>query len=443
MAELRYNPLLRDWTMVASNRQNRPNMPKDYCPFCPGSGKVPDNYDVYQYDNDFPALSPNPPQPDDVATDLYAVAEAYGKCEVVLYSPEHNTTLPQLPVSHIRKLVDLWTERFEVLSQDPKHKYILIFENRGPEVGVTMPHPHGQIYAYPYIPQKIRVELDSSSAHHHETGRCLICDINQDEASFQGRMLIETDHFVSYIPFFTDYPYGAFISSKAHKSNLLQFTSEERDDLAKILKLVTAGMDALFDREFPYMMALYQSPVNQAPTNDVIANQAAVATTAVTGAATQATGAATAGTAATQATGAATAGTAATQAMGAATAGTAATQAMGAATAGTAATQAMGAATQASATTATGAAAAGTDPSTATGKGQPALGIAIDSDIDPDVYYHFHIEFYPPLRAKDRIKYLASSETAAWAPCNPLSVEDTAVQLREAILKRKVELGIE
>ncbi|QSO51515.1 galactose-1-phosphate uridylyltransferase [Alicyclobacillus curvatus] len=342
MAELRYNPLLRDFTMVASNRQNRPQMPKEYCPFCPGSGKVPENYEVYQYDNDFPALSPTPPHPDDVATELYRVADAYGKCEVILYSPNHHATLPQLPVSHIRKVVDLWAERFLALSQDVNHKYIFIFENRGPEVGVTMPHPHGQIYAYPYIPQKIRVELDASEQHHRETGHCLICDINHEEQSFAQRMLVETEFFVSYVPFFTDYPYGAFIVSKLHKSNILQFTSEERDDLAKILKLVTAGMDALFDREFPYMMVMHQSPVNQATPNTVAL---------------------------------------------------------------------LPGETERYATT--------------------------------EDTYHFHIEFYPPLRAGDKVKYLASSESGAWAPCNPLTVEDTAAQLRQAILARKAALGIE
>ena len=123
MAELRYNPLTKDWVMIASHRQGRPQMPKDWCPFCPGEGKkVPENYDVYKYDNDFPALSQNPPVPDDVETGIYKVKECYGKCEVILYSPEHTTTLPELPVSQIRKLVDLWTDRFEDLSSDEKRE---------------------------------------------------------------------------------------------------------------------------------------------------------------------------------------------------------------------------------------------------------------------------------------------------------------------------------
>ena len=83
MAELRYNPLTKDWVMIASHRQNRPQMPKGWCPFCPGSGKVPDNFTVHKYDNDFPALSQTPPVPDDVETELYKTREAYGKCEVI------------------------------------------------------------------------------------------------------------------------------------------------------------------------------------------------------------------------------------------------------------------------------------------------------------------------------------------------------------------------
>lgn len=318
MAELRYNPLLRDWTMVASHRQNRPQMPKDYCPFCPGSGRVPDDYDVLAYDNDFPALSNQPPEPDPVAADLYPVQEAYGKCEVILYSPDHTASLSRLSIPHIRRVIDLWQERFVALSKDARHEYILIFENRGTEVGVTMPHPHGQIYAYPYVPQKIRVELDACHDHYTTTGHCLLCDIATEESQAQVRMIKESAYFTCFLPFFTDYPYGAFIVSKAHKTTLNDFSAAELDDLAAMLKSLTAGMDALFEREFPYMMALHQAPVR-----------------------------------------------------------------------------------------------------------------------GPDVSqtYHFHIEFYPPLRSRDRIKYLASSETAAWAPCNPVAVEQTAIELRAAVMK--------
>ncbi|MCI0182068.1 MAG: galactose-1-phosphate uridylyltransferase [Acidibacillus sp.] len=316
MTELRYNPLLQDWTMVASGRQGRPNLPKDDCPFCPGSGKVPDHYDVYVYDNDFPALSGNPPQSDVLSTPLYKTAPAYGKCEVILYSEDHVATLSTMTVTHIRKIVDVWTDRFVTLEKDPRHHYVLIFENRGREVGVTMPHPHGQIYAYPYVPMKIATELNATKAHYHEHGECLICQMNQEEKRFSQRVVVETEHFISYIPFFSDYPYGAFIVSKAHKTALPDLTLDERDDLALIVKRLTAGMDELFSREFPYMMVLHQRPVD-------------------------------------------------------------------------------------------------------------------GSDVES--YYHFHIEFYPPLRDESKMKYLASSETGAWAPCNPMAVEETAAFLRAAV----------
>lgn len=327
MAELRWNPLLKTWTMVASNRQQRPNMPKDWCPFCPGSGRVPDNYDVYKYDNDFPALTQIPGQPDVEGNDLYKVAQNYGKCEVILYSPEHTKTLPELEVSHIYKLVNLWTERFDELSKDEKIKYIFEFENRGEEVGVTMPHPHGQIYGYSFVPLKVKVELDSCKEYYLEHNECMICRMNKEEKDFEKRIIYENESFIAYIPFFTDYPYGVFIVSKSHKGNFTEFTDKEKWDLADILKKVTGSFDTLFDRLFPYMMCIHQTPVN------------------------------------------------------------------------------------------------------------------CEEYKDSKDYYHFHIEFYPPLRDANRIKYYASSEMGAWAACNTLAVEQTSEQLREALKKFLDRIG--
>ena len=164
MAELRWNPMIDDWTMIASHRQNRPQMPKDFCPFCPKFGKVPD-YDVYAYDNDFPALSQNPPAMDYPVTEagkaLYKVAPSYGKCEVILYSPDHYGSLCELSREHITKLVNLWIERFNAMAADEKIKYIYPFENRGDKCGTTMPHPHGQMYGFSVIPKKTELLLHS------------------------------------------------------------------------------------------------------------------------------------------------------------------------------------------------------------------------------------------------------------------------------------------
>lgn len=116
-----------------------------------------------------------------MATELYKVKPSHGKCEVILYSPEHTVTLPELSVPHVRKLVDLWTERYTELKKDPENKYIFIFENRGAVVGVTMPHPHGQIYAYPFVPKRLELELAASKEHFEQTAAacCAICSMTR------------------------------------------------------------------------------------------------------------------------------------------------------------------------------------------------------------------------------------------------------------------------
>jgi UDPglucose--hexose-1-phosphate uridylyltransferase len=315
MAELRWHPLIKDWVMIASHRQGRPQMPKDWCPFCPGSGNVPDEYDVYKYDNDFPALSQNPPQPDDVANDFFKVKPAYGKCEVILYSSEHTVTLPELPLSHIHKLIDLWAERFTEIKKDRNIKYIFIFENRGDVVGVTMPHPHGQIYGYSVLPKKIELELSACREHYELTGNCLLCEMHKEEQSFGRRIIFENKYFTCFLPFFTEYPYGVYIISKSHKGTIEEFDDTERLALADMLKQTTGMLDALFGYKFPYMMCMHNAPVNSEDTGN---------------------------------------------------------------------------------------------------------------------YYHFHIEFFPPMRSADKQKFNASSETGVWAHCNPTCPEEKSVELREA-----------
>lgn len=290
-------------------------MPNDWCPFCPGSGKVPDHYMVYEYDNDFPALSQAPLPPDDVVTPFFKARPAYGKCEVILYSPEHTTTLPELSVPHIHKLVDLWAERFDAIRQDENIKYVFIFENRGEVVGVTMPHPHGQIYGYSHIPKKLEIELNSSKAHYDDHHSCLFCDMLQAELDFSRRVIFSTPYFTVFLPFFSEYPYGVYIMSNHHVGDITQLNDIQREDLARVLQETTGMLDALFDYQFPYMMCMHNAPVNSGDTSD---------------------------------------------------------------------------------------------------------------------YFHFHIEFFPPMRSADKQKFNASSETGAWAHCNPTAPEEKAQELRTA-----------
>ena len=268
-----------------------------------------------EYDNDFPALRQDPPAPDDVATGFFKTSPAYGKCEVILYSPGHTVTLPELSDDHMEKLVALWCERFEALRADPKIKYIFIFENRGDVVGVTMPHPHGQIYGYPFLPKKLELETASAKEYHEKNGRCLWCDHLENEKKEKKRIVFQNDCFTVFLPFFSAYPYGVCIQPNAHRQYITDFTPEERRSLGVTIRDTAGMLDSLFGYKFPYMMCMHNAPVN-------------------------------------------------------------------------------------------------------------------GRDCSED--FHFHIEFFPPMRSAEKQKFNASSETGAWAACNPTCPEDTAQELREA-----------
>ncbi|HVA00313.1 MAG TPA: galactose-1-phosphate uridylyltransferase [Terriglobia bacterium] len=260
MTELRWNPTLREWVSTASHRQNRPLMPQDWCPFCPGSGRVPDNYAVYIYPNDFAAFSIPPEIPSIDGDSFYPVKPSRGKCDVVLYHPDHRTSLPELPLGHLTRLVRAWRKRFVELKATPGIRYVLIFENKGAAIGVTMPHPHGQIYAFPLIPPLIKKELDAARAHHRRRHRCLFCDILAKERADGRRIVAENDAFTAFVPFYARWPYEVHIYSRRHLNALDQFKPSEEKALAEILKWLTLKYDHLFQISFPYMMLMHQAP---------------------------------------------------------------------------------------------------------------------------------------------------------------------------------------
>lgn len=184
MSELRWNPISEEWVIMATERQERPVFPKDRCPFDPGaSEEMPDGYDLLAIPNRFPSLRRVPPAPTMDGDVFFKVAPAQGVCEVVLYSGDHDTVLEDKPLYHIKKLIDLWQNRYIELGEELFVKYVFIFENRGKEIGVTISHPHGQIYAYPFIPPLIESRLKGSRKFHEEEGRCLFCEIIAREGS--------------------------------------------------------------------------------------------------------------------------------------------------------------------------------------------------------------------------------------------------------------------
>lgn len=271
MSELRWHPLLEQWVATATHRQERTFLPpEDYCPLCPTRPggfptEVPsDTYDIVVFENRFPSLQPEPPPPVVEGTPLSPVRPAAGICEVVLYSPRHEEALSTMPLRRIRNLAWVWRDRYLELGASPLVEYVLVFENRGEAVGVTLHHPHGQIYAFPFVPPVPARELAASRAHRARTGRCLVCDVLAEELADGRRIVLDGERFVAFVPFAARYPYEIHLVQKAHQASMAGWTGADVDDLAAVLKGVLVKFDALFAKPFPYVMVVHQAPTREA-----------------------------------------------------------------------------------------------------------------------------------------------------------------------------------
>lgn len=235
-------------------------MPANWCPFDPGSGKVPDIYDVLIYPNDFAAFSmdgvPFSPEPG-----LNAKTGARGFCDVVIYHPEHKLAPSELSAEHWRKIIDVWARRHSELSALADIQYVYIFENTGVAIGVTMPHPHGQIYAFPFVPPLIQRELDAASDYFREHGECIYCRILRDELAGGSRIVTENPDFAAFVPFFARWPGEIQICARRHFASVTDLSDTEAASLAAIIKRVRMKYDALYGFPMPLMMLLRQSPV--------------------------------------------------------------------------------------------------------------------------------------------------------------------------------------
>lgn len=266
MSELRWDPLVGEWVVTATRRQDRTyHPPAGSCPLCPTRGgvvtEIPEpDYDVVAFENRFPSFQSRPEVPAVAGTELYPVRPSQGVCEVVVYTPNHTSTLANESTEKIEKLIRVWTDRFIELGAHDFVKYVFIFENKGEVIGVTLSHPHGQIYAYPFIPPVVQRELEQSRVHREQTSRCLLCDILAEELRIASRIVAENDAFVAYVPFFAKWPYEVHISARRHLQALTDLSPAERKSLAHILKIVLVAYDQLFGFSLPYMMVVHQRP---------------------------------------------------------------------------------------------------------------------------------------------------------------------------------------
>ena len=269
MSELRWNPMMEEWVITATHRQDRTFLPPaDFCPLCPTKkGKFPTeipsgSYEIAVFENKFPSLQRNAPLPAVKPTKLSPVKPARGICEVVVFTSKHAAALAGQPVDEIYKLVKVWKDRYEDLGRRDFVKYVFIFENKGEANGVTLHHPHGQIYAFPYIPPKIEKELSAAKKHKRKTGRCLFCDILKQEKKDAKRIVCENKEMTAFIPFYARYPYEVHIMSKKHRASLAEFTENDLQGFAEILKTLLLKYDGLFGISFPYIMVMHQAPTD-------------------------------------------------------------------------------------------------------------------------------------------------------------------------------------
>ena len=258
--ELRWNPILGEWIIVASKRETRPWRPKT-CPFCPGSEETGYGWKIKVLPNRFPALRTDA-QTSIESHGIYVVKPAYGYCEVIVETPMHEGDLCDIEINNLKEFIDVLAERFVKLGSDPKIKYVFEFRNKGAAIGVSLHHPHSQIYALPFIPPRIKRELKNAKKFWSKRGICLFCHIIKLEKDFGKRIIYENDHFIQFLPFFAMWPYETHIYPKRHVQSLNMLSDEERYALADVLKVATKTYNTLFDMSLPYIMAIHQKPTD-------------------------------------------------------------------------------------------------------------------------------------------------------------------------------------
>jgi UDPglucose--hexose-1-phosphate uridylyltransferase len=219
------------------------------------------DYGIVVFENRFPSFRRDAPPPAQPPAP-YRAGPAPGAGEVVLYSSDHGATLGALPEAQIERLVEVWTDRYRELAARPEVAYVFIFENRGKEIGVTLTHPHGQIYAFPFVPPHVERELAAVRRYRREQGRCLHCALVEDEAASGERLVAQNDGFVAFVPYFARWPYELHVVSRKHRPSLAELSNAERRDLAALLKIVLQKYDNLWGFPMPFVMSMHQRPTD-------------------------------------------------------------------------------------------------------------------------------------------------------------------------------------
>ena len=261
--EMRLDPLTGEWIPMASHRMNRTFLPAaDACPLCPArpedggtgysDGEVPDtDYDVVVFENRFPALMqiPGVTLADGWLVDgepLHPALPAAGRFEVVCFSADHTSSFAQLTTARVRTVIEAWVDRTVALSDLPGIEQVYCFENRGKEIGVTLPHPHGQIYAFPFVAPRTRAMLRQAAASRDRTGGHLLHDVVEAERRARTRVVLDSEHWVAYVPSAARWPVEVHLAPKRDVLDLAGLTEAERADLAVTYLELLRRLDRFF-----------------------------------------------------------------------------------------------------------------------------------------------------------------------------------------------------
>jgi UDPglucose--hexose-1-phosphate uridylyltransferase len=272
-APMRFDVLTGEWVAIAAHRMDRTHLPPaDLCPLCPTRpgrepGEVPaEDYEVAVFENRFPSFAGVPDQgPTSIDGEvLWPARAAHGRCEVVCFTSDHDARFADLDVNRVRTVVEAWADRTAELTARPGVEQIYVFENRGEEIGVTLHHPHGQIYAYPYVTPRTAVMLGQAEQYHARTGGHLLADVLAAERRAGTRVVASGEHWTSYVPAAARWPVEVHLAPHRDVPDLAALDEAERDELAAVYRDLLGRLDRYFPQvaRLPYIAGWHQAPVS-------------------------------------------------------------------------------------------------------------------------------------------------------------------------------------